>query len=193
MHSLKLFDKRLEEHLEEPQKYKMYEYNPKYTQSAVNPLFIKIYEKELKLYGESKSYNISMDENGNCTLVPNYRSLRGSLSTITPVDGKIYIFAIVLDERTNKLQLRIGEGSHYLIANQATQVVAAGTLCFMDRKIISICNDSGAYHVDFATLPEEKQAKYVASLKRALEKVNLPADKLVLFEKEPPKACLPSG
>jgi hypothetical protein len=125
-----------------------------------------------------------MDEDENCILIPNHRCLnKDKVNEIAPKNAN-YIFVILQDKKTNQLQLRIGEGSHYLVANKAEKVVTAGTLLFKDRKLIKITNQSGAYHVDMEELSQAEQDKCYQSLTRALEHVNLPTDKLVLFKKE---------
>ena len=173
------------------QQYEMYDYNPRYTQSATDPFLNKIYANDIQLYGEARSYGLRTDREGNCTLIPNHRRLNhGTVNEISPKNAN-YIFVIILDTKTQQLQLRIGEGSHYLTANKAEKVVAAGTLLFKDRKLVKMTNQSGAYHVAMEKLSVTEQDKLYKSLTRALEYVNLPTDKLVLFEKE--KTVEPAG
>ncbi|MCL9685068.1 hypothetical protein [Legionella maioricensis] len=164
--------------------YEMYDYNPKYTQSASDPLLNKIYANDNQLFGEARSYRIRTDSEGLCTLIPNHQRInKEPVREVSPKD-LTYVFVIILDKKTNQLQLRIGEGSHHLVANKAKKVVAAGTLRFIDKKLVEITNQSGAYHVDMEELSQKKQDRFYQSLTRALNHVNLPIDKLVLFKKE---------
>lgn len=162
-----------------------YQYNSITTQSATDPTLNMVYEKDLALCGESRSYHLVVDQDKACTLIPNHRYLDGREEHASvPMDGKSYIYAIIFNEESNTLQLRIGQGSHYLVANKAKEVIAAGTIIFADHKVIKITNSSGAYHVDFDALPSDILKSYKESLIHALETVHLPFDKLELFQRE---------
>lgn len=160
-----------------------YQYNPITTQSANDPTLNMVYEKDLALCGESRSYHLAVDHDKSCILIPNhrYKDAREEHPSV-PVDGKSYIYAIIFNEETNALQLRIGQGSHYLVSNKAQEVIAAGTILFAERKIVKITNSSGAYHVNFEALPGEVLKRYKDSLLCALEEVGLPFDKFELFK-----------
>lgn len=156
--------------------------------SAENKTNELVYNRQCKLFGESISHSLKLlADNETYALVPNYKKLttpEETLPTVNP-ENKAYIFVIVKDTKSNdagKLQLRIGMGSHYFLANKSEQVLAAGEVEFKDGKIIRITDQSGAYFLD--KKQEIENTNFGKSIFKSMKKVGLPVDRIHPFSNE---------
>ena len=163
--------------------YKEIDFDEDMSKSKDEVINKMVYAKEYRDYGESRSYHVQFDENKNATLVPNHRSKKGIELKPIPAGTEDYIFVIVLD-KDNKPQLRIGMGSHYFLSNKSDQVIAAGTISFKKNKIEEITDKSGGFHIkynrkikDVDELTKDEKDRFRHSFVTALKSVGLPTNK----------------
>lgn len=166
--------------------------------SSQNQVYAKAYQRQYELYGESMSHSLQyLEKSDSYLLVPNYKNL--TTQEIPPTlipQNKTYIFVIVEtpidpeDTEKGNLQLRIGSGSHYFLANKSNQVLAAGEIEFKDGKITRINDQSGAYSLEKEkereqlAATDESKYPYGRSILKSMKKVGLPIDKVQPYDAE---------
>jgi hypothetical protein len=160
--------------------YKLIDKDLANSKSTLNPVNQRCYKRDKERYGEHHSYSISFDGNKNVKLIPNHKLpskvlangdfFKSSLlPSIDPINGR-YIFVIV-PVKDNDPQLRVAKGCHFLVANEADQVYAAGEINFFNKKISFINDKSGAY---FVRADNPDFYAYRESFKRVLQFFGLP-------------------
>lgn len=166
--------------------------------SANHPLTKRIYASDIRDFGEHRYYGIEKLPNNECLLDPKHRPknmlditpeimflsrIFGCFASFVkrpekqiPLSNIDYIFVIVEGNDLKPL-LKINQGgSHYLLAGKADRVLAAGTIRFKNKQIVSFDDESGCYQIDLLEKPKEEREQYKTALMQVFREVGLPTE-----------------
>lgn len=151
------------------------ELNPETPFALQNTLQEKIYLQQLEIHGQPITYQLKKSDdqqNGQYYLL-------ASTGEIIQGADILGVYAFVILEIDNRLELRLGNTNHLFVANRANTVIAAGDIYFSkDGKIVKITDQSGGYKVAMND-PNAQQKRQSARM--AMQVVGLPMEQFQPF------------
>lgn len=165
-------------------------FDPTKTNSAKDPMQIRIYENSVKKYGRQHGFSLEIASDKQCILKLNYTADKKEKVEKDPANILVkaahnftYTFVIRPTE-AGAPELVLGSGSHRFIAEKASWVYLAGKIEFANNEIKTIYPESGGYHFDVEGQSNEKLAEFDRKIEAVLQAVGLPTTAFEHFSKE---------
>ena len=154
--------------------------NPSAPQNLGNSFQERIFLLQWQQFGKTPTYQLEKaNKDDNAHPLNNAFQLTDPYGNVVTKDHLLPIYPFVILDRHNFMELRIGKGNHYFIAERKSSVLAAGDLyvgwddnnsCI---QIEEITDQSGGYHTECT--------ETLNSAKTAIAATHLPIDKFVHF------------